>query len=93
MARIWGPGDKPQAVQSNADQGCCCEDLAGTLTALVTARALSVAGTHRAKATQIERLERDSLSLLREGWMGRREFIAGLGGAVAWPGVARHRPR
>jgi hypothetical protein len=22
---------------------------------------------------------------VREGWMQRREFIAGLGGAVAWP--------
>src|SRR5262252_6996373 len=26
---------------------------------------------------------------LREGWMRRREFIAGLGGAAAWPLVAR----
>src|ERR1700720_838 len=25
----------------------------------------------------------------REGWMRRREFIAGLGGAAAWPVVAR----
>src|SRR6516162_7629392 len=26
---------------------------------------------------------------MREGWMRRREFIAGLGGAAAWPLVAR----
>ena len=25
----------------------------------------------------------------REGWMRRRTFIAGLGGAVAWPVAAR----
>jgi hypothetical protein len=29
---------------------------------------------------------------LREGWMRRREFIAGLGGAAAWPLVARGQP-
>jgi hypothetical protein len=26
-----------------------------------------------------------SLTSFREGWMKRREFIAGVGGAVAWP--------
>src|SRR6516164_9355754 len=26
---------------------------------------------------------------VREGWMRRREFIAGLGGAAAWPVIAR----
>jgi len=28
-------------------------------------------------------------SLDQEGWMRRREFIVGLGGAAAWPMVAR----
>jgi hypothetical protein len=32
-----------------------------------------------------ERLECYPATVIREGWMRRREFIAGLGGAAAWP--------
>src|SRR5262249_4003747 len=50
-----------------------------------TGRATAVEG----RATAVEEAAHRKLNFFREGWMRRREFIAGLGGAAAWPLMAR----
>jgi putative tryptophan/tyrosine transport system substrate-binding protein len=52
-------------------------------------RAAKKIGRHSPRG-QTYSVDRDRLSIQHEGYlMRRREFIAGLGGAVAWPVVAR----